>query len=97
MSEVHLILGSTLFLMLGSAPAAIGLSAGLLLQGLLFAPVDLPQFGMNVTTLLVPLFVAAALAKRIVARSTPYVRLRYDQALMLSITYQGGGVAWVAL
>ncbi len=38
-SEVHLILGTTLFLMLGAAPAAIGLAAGLLVQGLFFAPV----------------------------------------------------------
>ena len=37
-SEVHLILGSTLFLLFGVAPAAIGLAAGLLTQGLfLFA------------------------------------------------------------
>ena len=44
-SEVHLILGSTLFLVVGAAPAAIGLAAGLLFQGLFFAPFDLPQFG----------------------------------------------------
>lgn len=55
-SEVHFILGSTLFLLFGAAPAAFGLAFGLLLQGLLFEPADLPQYGMNVTTLLVPLF-----------------------------------------
>ena len=53
-SEVHFILGSTLFLLFGAAPAALGLALGLLLQGLFFAPTDLPQYGMNVTTLLVP-------------------------------------------
>jgi len=58
-SEVHLILGTTLLLMLGAAPAAIGLAAGLLVQSLFFAPQDLPQYGMNVTTLLVPLFAIA--------------------------------------
>src|SRR5690349_11846726 len=52
-SEVHLILGSTLFLVLGVAPTAVGLALGLLLQGMFFAPIDLPQYGMNVTTLLV--------------------------------------------
>ena len=46
-SEVHLIMGSTLFLLFGLAPAAIGLAAGLLLQGVLFAPADLPQYGIN--------------------------------------------------
>src|SRR3546814_7718469 len=37
-SEVHLILGSTLFLIFGAGAASIGLAAGLLLQGLFFAP-----------------------------------------------------------
>jgi ABC-type Co2+ transport system permease subunit len=95
-SEVHLILGSTLFLLFGMAPAAIGLAAGLLLQGLFFAPFDLPQYGMNVTTLLVPLFALAVLARCIIAPETPYVDLRYGQALALSTTYQAGIVAWVA-
>ena len=37
-SEVHLILGSTLLLMFGAGAAAIGLAFGLLVQGLFFAP-----------------------------------------------------------
>jgi hypothetical protein len=96
-SEVHLILGSTLFLIFGAAPAAIGLALGLLIQGLFFAPFDLPQYGMNVTTLLVPLFALSALAGRIIAPATPYVDLKYRQALALSTSYQAGIVAWVAL
>jgi hypothetical protein len=95
-SEVHLILGSTLFLLFGAAPAAIGLAMGLLLQGLFFAPIDLPQYGMNVTTLLVPLFAISALARRIVAPGTAYVDLDYAQVLKMSALYQGGVVAFVA-
>jgi len=95
-SEVHLILGSTLFLLFGAAPAAIGLALGLLLQGLFFAPFDLPQYGMNVTTLLVPLFALRGLASHIIAPNTPYVELKYRQALALSTTYQAGIVVWVA-
>ncbi|MCS0501203.1 energy-coupling factor ABC transporter permease [Ancylobacter mangrovi] len=95
-SEVHLILGSTLFLIFGLAPAAIGLALGLLIQGLFFAPFDLPQYGMNVTTLLVPLFALTGLAHRIIAPGTPYVELKYRQALALSTTYQAGIVVWVA-
>ncbi len=94
-SEVHLILGSTLFLLFGAAPAALGLALGLLAQGLLFAPFDLPQYGMNVTTLIVPLLAVNALAKRLIAPGTPYVDLTYAQALALSTTYQGGIVLWV--
>lgn len=94
-SEVHLILGSTLFLMFGAAPAAIGLSVGLLVQGLFFAPADLPQYGMNVTTLLVPLFALSALARRIIPENTAYKDVAYAQCLALSTAYQAGVVAWV--
>lgn len=95
-SEVHFILGSTLFLILGAGPAAIGLALGLLIQGLFFAPFDLPQYGMNLTTLLVPLFALHELAKRVIAPGTAYVDLEYKQVLALSTVYQGGVVAWVA-
>ena len=94
-SEVHLILGTTLMLVFGVAPAALGLAAGLLIQGLFFAPFDLPQYGMNVTTLLVPLFATAALSRRIIPASLAYVDIRYSQALRLSLAYQGGIVLWV--
>lgn len=94
-SEVHFILGSTLFLILGAAPAAVGLAMGLLMQGVFFAPFDLPQYGINVTTLLVPLFALSALAHKIIAPNTAYVDLSYKQALALSTAYQGGVVAWV--
>ena len=95
-SEVHLILGSTLLLVFGAAPAAIGLALGLLAQGLFFAPFDLPQYAANVTTLLVPLLAIKLVADRIVRPETPYVDLRYSQVLALSATYQGGVVLWVA-
>ncbi|HCQ64914.1 MAG TPA: cobalt transporter [Rhodobacteraceae bacterium] len=95
-SEVHLILGSTLFLTLGAGPAALGLALGLLLQGVAFAPWDLPQYFANLTTLLVPLYAMAALARRIVAPGTAYVDLSYAQVAKLSATFQGGIVAWVA-
>ena len=95
-SEVHFIFGSTLFLIFGAAPAAFGLALGLLLQGVFFVPSDLPQYGMNVTTLLVPLFAIQALAGRMIPRNAAYVDLQYRQALALSTAYQSGIVAWVA-
>ncbi|WP_312589641.1 energy-coupling factor ABC transporter permease [Comamonas terrigena] len=94
-SEVHLILGTTLLLIFGAAPAAIGLAAGLLVQSLFFAPQDLPQYGMNVTTLLVPLFATAALARRVIPADMAYVDLGYAQTFKLSVAYQGGIVLWV--
>lgn len=95
-SEVHLILGSTLFLVFGSGPAALGLAFGLLLQGLFFAPFDLPQYGMNVTTLLVPLYAMSFVAQKIIPQKIAYKDVKYWQALTLSTTYQAGIVGWVA-
>ena len=95
-SEVHLILGSTLFLIFGAGAASIGLAMGLLFQGLLVAPFDLPQYGMNVTTLIVPLFAISELARRMIPQKKAYVDVGYRDALALSTTYQGGIVAWVA-
>lgn len=95
-SEVHFILGTTLVLIFGVAPAAIGLAAGLLLQGLFFAPFDLPQYGINITTLLVPLFAIGFLAKKVIPENVAYKDIKYSQALKLSATYQGGIISWVA-
>jgi ABC-type Co2+ transport system permease subunit len=95
-SEVHLILGTTLFLVFGVVSAAIGLTLGLLMQGLFFAPFDLPQYGMNITTLLVPLFAMSYLAEKIIPKDTPYKDLGYKEVLQLSAFYQGGIVLWVA-
>jgi ABC-type Co2+ transport system permease subunit len=94
-SEVHLILGTTLMLVFGVAPAAIGLAAGLLVQGLFFEWQDVPQYGMNVTPLLVPLFATSALARRIIPDTVAYVDIGYQQAFKLSVAYQGGIVVWV--
>ena len=95
-SEVHFIFGSTLFLMFGAAPAAIGLAVGLLVQGVFFAPFDLPQYGMNLTTILFPLFMVGAIGKKIIPEATAYKDITYKQAFALSTAYQGGVVAWVA-
>lgn len=95
-SEVHFILGSTLFLMFGAGPAAFGLALGLLVQGLFLAPADLPQYGMNVTSLLVPLLVINEIARRIIPENTAYTDVTYEQAFKLSTAFQGGVVAWVA-
>jgi ABC-type Co2+ transport system permease subunit len=95
-SEVHLILGSTLFLIFGASAAAFALAFGLLIQGLFFAPFDLPQYGANVTTLLMPLFAMSYLASKIIPSNIAYKDIKYSDALKLSATYQGGIVLWVA-
>ena len=95
-SEVHFILGTTILLLLGAGPAAVGLAGGLLVQGMFFAPTDMPMFFVNVTTLLFPLFAIDALAKRIIPEHKAFVDCNYSEVLKLSFAYQGGVIAWVA-
>ena len=95
-SEVHFILGTTLLLLLGAGPAAFGLCAGLAVQGMFFAPSDLPMYFVNVTTLLMPLFLIHALARRVIPANVAYVDLAYTDVLKMSFAYQGGVIAWVA-
>jgi len=95
-SEVHLILGTTIFLIFGIAPAAIGLAAGLLIQGLFFAQFDLPQYGINVTTLLASIFLLNVAVKKIIPSNTAYKDISYSQMLKMSIIWEGSIVSWVA-
>ena len=95
-SEVHLILGTTIFLVMGLAPAAIGLTMGLLIQGLFFAQFDLPQYGINVTTLLASMFILNAAVKKIIPAGTAYKDISYKQMLAMSIVWEGAIVSWVA-
>jgi len=95
-SEVHLILGTTIFLVFGIAPAAVGLALGLLIQGLFFAQFDLPQYGINVTTLLASMFVLNIAAKKIIPKGMAYKDISYSQLLKLSIIWEGSVVSWVA-
>ncbi|RCL00063.1 MAG: hypothetical protein JSC188_001105 [Candidatus Tokpelaia sp. JSC188] len=94
-SEVHFIFGSTLLLIFGEESVAFGFIFGLLIQGLFFAPFDLPQYGMNITTLLIPLYLVNYAAQSIISRKTPYRDVKYWQALTLSLLYQAGIVSWV--
>ena len=95
-SEVHLILGTTIFLIFGIAPAMFGLALGLLIQGLFFAPFDLPQYGINVTTLLASMLLLNVVAKKIIPKDTPYKDISYSQLLKLSVIWEGSIVSWVA-
>jgi len=56
----------------------------------------LPQYGMNVTTLLGALFAMSLMARRVIPERVAYKDVTYRQALALSFAYQGGVVTWVA-
>jgi len=95
-SEVHLILGTTIYLVFGLAPAAVALALGLAVQGLFFAPFDLPQYGINVTTLLASMFALNFAAKKIIPEGVAYKDISYSQLLKLSVIWEGSIVSWVA-
>jgi len=95
-SEVHLILGTTIFLVFGLAPAAVALALGLAIQGIFFAPFDLPQYGINVTTLLASMFALSFAAKKIIPAGVAYKDISYTQLLKLSVVWEGSIVTWVA-
>jgi ABC-type Co2+ transport system permease subunit len=95
-SEVHLILGTTIFLIFGVAPAMVGLALGLLVQGVFFAPFDLPQYGINVTTLLASMLILYTASKKIIPQNIPYKDISYSQMLKMSIVWEGAIVSWVA-
>ena len=95
-SEVHLILGTTIFLVFGIAPAAIGLATGLLIQGLFFAQFDLPQYGINVTTLLASMLLLYYASSKIIPKGTAYKDISYSAMLKMSIIWEGSIVSWVA-
>ena len=95
-SEVHLILGTTIFLIFGVAPAMFGLALGLLIQGDFFAPFDLPQYGINVTTLLASMIALNYASKKIISADTAYRNISYSQLLKMSLIWEGSIVAWVA-
>jgi ABC-type Co2+ transport system permease subunit len=95
-SEVHLILGTTIFLIFGVAPAMIGLALGLLIQGIFFAQFDLPQYGINVTTLLASMLLLNVASKKIIPQNIAYKDISYSQMLKMSVVWEGAVVSWVA-
>ena len=95
-SEVHLILGTTIFLVFGIAPAAFGLAFGLLIQGLFFAQFDLPQYGINVTTLLASMIMLNYASKKIIPQGVAYKDISYSQMFKMSVIWEGAIVSWVA-
>ncbi len=95
-SEVHLILGTTLLMIFGVAPAMFGLALGLLLQGVTVAQFDLPQYGINVTTLLASMIILNMATKKIVPQGTAYKDISYTQMLKMSLVWEGAIVSWVA-
>lgn len=54
-SELHFVGAMAIYLTLGFVPALFGFATGLLLQGLIFTPTDLPHLAVNSLSLMLPL------------------------------------------
>lgn len=54
-SELHFVGAMVIYLTLGFVPTLIGFAVGLLLQGVLFDPMDLPHLAVNSLSLILPL------------------------------------------
>lgn len=65
-SELHFVGAMAMYLTLGFLPTLFGFALGLLLQGLLFDPMDLPHLAVNSLSLILPLIaVHYALGRRL--------------------------------
>ncbi|MBT9495418.1 MAG: energy-coupling factor ABC transporter permease [Paucibacter sp.] len=92
-SELHFLGVMPLYLSFGFVPTLIGLGLGLLLQGLIFEPQDLPHLAVNSLSLMLPLMVVHyGLAKRLIRSEG---RLTVKCLLKLDAAYYGGVLAMV--
>ena len=92
-SELHFIGAMAIYLTLGFIPALFGFALGLLLQGLLFEPVDLPHLAVNSLSLIVPLIaVHFTLGRKLLEGATT---VTWKQILKLDAAYYSGVVAMV--
>ena len=91
-SELHFIGAMAIYLTLGFIPTLIGFAAGLLLQGLIFDPMDLPHLAVNTLSLVVPLLaVHYTLGRKL--REGAEVTMK--QIVSMDAMYYGGVVAMV--
>lgn len=99
-SELHFVGAMPMYLLLGYVPTLFGFALGLLLQGALFEPGDLPHLAVNSLSLIVPLMVLHATLGRRWARGLSE-RTSVAQILKLDGVYYAGVTLmvgfWLAL
>jgi len=93
-SELHFVGAMVMYLTLGFLPTLLGFALGLLLQGLLFDPMDLQHLAVNALSLVLPLIaVHFTLGRKL--RDTANNRLRWQTILKLDAMYYSGVTAMV--
>ncbi|MDX8412907.1 MAG: energy-coupling factor ABC transporter permease [Mariprofundales bacterium] len=94
-SELHFVGAMAIYLTLGFIPTLFGFAFGLLLQGLLFDPQDLPHLAVNSLSLMVPLLlVHHTLGRRLLADAARGA-LRWQAIMRADALYYSGVTAMV--
>lgn len=91
-SELHFVGAMAMYLTLGFIPTLFGFALGLLLQGLLFTPTDLPHLAVNSLSLILPLITVHFTLGRKLADTAS---LTWKQILKLDAAYYAGVVTIV--
>lgn len=94
-SELHFVGAMAIYLTLGFIPTLFGFAIGLLLQGIIFEPTDLPHLAVNSLSLIVPLITVHLTAgKKLFDRSLDK-RLSWSTILKLDGIYYAGVTSMV--
>lgn len=94
-SELHFVGAMAMYLTLGFLPTLIGFAIGLLLQGLLFDPLDLPHLAINSLSLMLPLIAVHYTVGRRLRDAVGGRRVGWASILKLDVLYYGGVTAMV--
>ena len=94
-SELHFVGAMAIYLTLGFVPTLIGFTVGLLLQGAIFDPHDLPHLAVNSLSLIVPLIATHyAMGKKLFDKKLTK-RLSWKAIVKLDAMYYAGVVSMV--
>ena len=94
-SELHFIGAMPIYLALGFLPTLFGFCIGLLLQGLIFEPTDLPHLAVNSLSLIVPLIAVHYTLGKALRRTTNGHHIDLSVILKLDAAYYAGVVTMV--
>lgn len=94
-SELHFLGAMPIYLLLGFVPTLFGFAAGLLVQGLVFEPQDLPQLAANSLSLILPLIALHYTLSRKLFDEQGVARISRSTILKLDAMYYAGVTSMV--
>lgn len=89
-AELYFAAAMPVYLLLGFVPTLVGIALALLLQGVAFEPLNLPQLAMNSLPLLLPLIAVHFTLGRKLATTTNGHHICWRSILKLSAMYYAG-------